>query len=191
MRLQLKRCSLSVVLLLLVFALGCSLLSGDTDKANKLVDEANSAIQDANKIALDAEPKYTEAFSDKNLGEFPGNRDKLKGQVQETIDLLGKAAARYRDAAGKFDEARKLNVDEKFKEYLDMYGQANRKQAEKLDVAKESAQAFLDPSITDNVTLSKKLQSYGERIQKLLQEATDFESKAKKIREDNKDKFKS
>jgi hypothetical protein len=190
MRLHVKRSSLFIALLLVVFTFGCGLF-GDTDKANKLVDEGNAATQDANKIASDAEPKYTAVFTEKNLEEFPGNRDQLKGQVQEVIGLLEKAAARYRDAGGKFDEARKLNVDEKFKEYLDMYGQANRKQAEKLDAAKESAQAFLDPSITDNTTLNKKLQSFGERAQKLLQEARDFESKAKKIQEENKDKFKS
>jgi hypothetical protein len=190
MRLHVKRSSLFIALLLVVFTFGCGLF-GDTDKANKLVDEGNAATQDANKIASEAEPKYTAVFTEKNLEEFPGNRDQLKGQVQEVIGLLEKAAARYRDAGGKFDEARKLNVDEKFKEYLDMYGQANRKQAEKLDAAKESAQAFLDPSITDNDTLNKKLQSFGERAQKLLQEAKDFESKAKKIQEENKDKFKS
>lgn len=177
--------------LLLAVAVGCNLLSGDTDKANKLVDEGNTAIQDANKLASEAEQKYTEVFTDENINGFPDNRDQLKSKAQDTIDVLGKCAARYRDAAGKFEDAGKLNVDEKFKEYLGLIAQANRKQAEKIDAAQESAKFFLDSSITDSSALAQKIQSSGERVQKLLKEAKDLEAKAQKIREDNKDKFKS
>lgn len=167
---QTKRNALLALAVLLTFLLACSALSDETDKANKLVAEGNTAITEGNKLATDADAK----------GD--------KASAQEAIDTLTKAAAKYREAGTKFDEASKLKINDKFKEYLSLKSQEFNKRAELMEVAKKNSQAMLDS--TDPEALMTKVQENKSQVEKLDKEAKDLEAKAEKIRTDNKDLIK-
>jgi hypothetical protein len=184
-----KRNALFALTAMIAVAIACN-LGDDTGKANKLVGEGNAAIQTANQAGQEAGTKYTALFSQANLKGFPANRDRLKDDAKQVSDLLDKSSAGFREAAEKFEEAAKLKVDDKFKEYLSVKAQAYRKHAEKNEAAKDSLKAVSDESVEDTSDLAKRINDAGERVTKLLKEAKDLEEKGDKIQQENKDKFK-
>src|SRR5947209_16673818 len=103
--------TLMAALLVLVVGLACSGLKDDTEVANKLIDEGNASITESTTLLTDAATKL-EALGDiKNLSQAP----KL---APELIRVLDQAQEKCKTAAANFDEASKLKVDDKFKEYL-------------------------------------------------------------------------
>lgn len=190
MHTQMKRSAIHIAaLLMLAFATGCSLLGGDTTKANKLIDEGNALNQEGNKYAVDGANKLKEI--DAQMSGFPGNRAEIKGAAQEAMDNFNKSIGSLREATARYDEAVKLNVDEKFKEYLSLQTKAIRKEIEKLEALNEMPKQLLDESNKDAGTVNKKLEEIGERVTKLNQEQKDFESQANKVKDANPNVFKS
>ena len=186
---QTKRNSLLSLSLMIVFVMACNLLGNDTNKANELVGDGNKAIVVANQSSVDALSKNSKLFAD--LKSFPGDREKVRATAQEEMDLIDKSSASFREAGKKFEEASKLKLEEKFKEYLALKSQEFGKHADQVDVAKELPQAVLDPAVKDPLALSNKITDINDRVMKLETEWRDLETKADKIRADNKDKFKS
>ena len=185
---QTKRNALLAFMLMAAFVLGCSALSDDTEKANKLVDEGNTLVQDGNKLGEEAAAKNKEIFD--NIEDFPDNRADLKKPANELLDIIDKGSDKFREAAKKFDEASKLKVDDKFKEYLSLKSQEFNKHADHIESIKGIPQAVLDESVKDLRALNTRLTSVNQRIEKVGKEWKDLEAKANKVREDNKDKFK-
>ncbi len=183
---QTKLNTLLALALMLAFALACS--GGDeTEKANKLVSDGNAAITEGNKFATDFGPKLDKLFDDMSPSNYEADREKVLPQAKEVVDGLGKAGDKYRDASKKFDEASKLKVNDKFKEYLTLKSQEFSKRAEQMDVGKANAQAIVDSSDADS--LKSKITGNKTKYDKLDQESKDLESKAAKIQADNKDKI--
>jgi hypothetical protein len=179
---------LTLTTTLLAFALACN-LGDETDKANKLIDEGNQMVTDGNKLVQDATAKNNQLYDNLNDANFADEQARLKTTAQEAVEGFDKSAAKYRDAAQKFEDASKLKVNDKFKEYLSLKAQEFRKNAEGAEVGKSLSKAFIDSS--DGPTLLKKINELKPRVETLSKEATDFQEKAEKIRTDNKDKFKS
>ena len=179
---------LTLFTLLLAFAAACN-LGDETDKANKLIEEGNQLVTDGNKMVQEATAKNNQLYDNLNEENFAEEQARLKTTAQEAVDGFDKSSAKYRDAAQKFEDASKLKVDEKFKEYLTAKAQEFRKNSEGADVGKSLSKAFIDSS--DGPTLLKKINELKPRIEKLSKEATEFQEKAEKIRTENKDKFKS
>ena len=162
----------------------------ETDKANKLIDAGNKSIEDANKVSADAGKKMTELFSGDNLTHFPENRDALKSKVDEVNGLLDKSITSLKAAADKFDEASKLKIDDKLKDYYMAKAQSYRKKAEVDETAKKQTALLTDASIDSVEALKPKLDTLEEQLNKLQKEQNDFEDKAKKIQTDNPNLFK-
>jgi hypothetical protein len=171
---------------MVAFVLACN--SGDeTEKANKLVADGNAAIQDGNKMATEAGSKNDKIFDELTAANFEADKAKLAPQAKEVVDGLSKSAEKYRDASKKFDEASKLKINDKFKEYLALKSQEFSKRAEQMDIGKGNAQALLDSNDADS--LSAKVKENKPKYDKLDQESKDLESKASKIQAENKDKI--
>jgi chromosome segregation ATPase len=160
----------------------------ETDKANKLVDEGNKSIDEANKVSADAGKKMTDLFD--NLAHFPENRDALKSKVDEVNGLLDKSITNLKAAADKFEEASKLKIDDKLKDYYVAKAQSYRKKAEVDETAKKQTALLTDASIDDMDALRAKMDPLQEQLNKLQKEQNDFEDKAKKIQSDNPNLFK-
>lgn len=185
---QIKRLALLALMALLTFAVACN-LGDETDKANKLIEEGNQMVTDGNKLAQDAAAKNNQLFDNLTDENFADEQARLKPTAQEAIDGFDKSAAKYRDAAAKFEEASKLKVDDKFKEYLTYKAQEFRKNAEGAEAGKALSKAFSES--TDGAALVKKLGDLKPRVEQLGKEATELQEKAEKVRTENKDKFKS
>lgn len=185
---QSKRTALLALSILFVFVLACNSLSDKTEDANKLVAEGNAAIDEGNKLATDASAKNDKVFDGVTADNYEADKEKLSSTAKEAVDGMTKSAEKYRDASKKFDEASKLKIGDKFKEYLTLKAQEFTKRAEQMDAAKKNPQAFLDSS--DVVSLNTKVQANKSDLEKLDKEAKDLEAKAEKIRSENKDTIK-
>jgi chromosome segregation ATPase len=172
------------LLILSVFIVSCA-----ARQAKKLIGEGNAAVKESEKFITDANAELMELID--GLADFPQNRDQLRPSAQTALDNLDKGIAKLREAASKFDEASKINLDAPLKEYLSLKSQEFSKHAEHLETMKGIPTAFLDTSIKDNNTLQAKFAEVKERLGKLEQEWTDLAARANKIRQENKDKFES
>jgi hypothetical protein len=183
---QTKRNTLLTLALLLAFVLACN-MSNETDAANKLVADGNAAINEGNKLATDAGAKNDQIF-DGMGGDFEADKEKFTATAKEVVDGLTKSAAKYREASKKFEEASKLKIDDKFKEYLTLKSQEFSKRAEQMDIGKGNAQALLDSS--DGPSMMAKINANKPKLETLSKESADLETKAEKIRSENKEKIK-
>ncbi|HYG79518.1 MAG TPA: hypothetical protein VD861_03980 [Pyrinomonadaceae bacterium] len=174
------------VLVLAAFAASCA---GDQQKANKLVEEGNAAVTEAEKLAAEGDTKINQFIP--RMADFPEGRDQMKTTSQEVLGLLDKGTAKLREAQKKFDEASKLNVEAAYKEYLTVKSQEYGKHAEHLEVLKDIPDAFMDPAVTDGDALRERIVTIKERVDKLQKEWNDLASRADKIYQENRDKFKN
>jgi len=178
-----------IYFLLFSLAVAALSLSCATSKANKFIDEGNAAVKEGERLAMEADTKITALAGD--LDKFPENRDQLKGTAQEILERLDKSIAKLREAASKFDEGSKTDLDAPLKEYLSLKSQEFSKHAEHLDLLKAIPNSVMDTSIEDRAALDAKFTEIKDRVEKLEKEWTDLASRANKIQEANKDKFKS
>lgn len=185
MNLWKKRYRLLALCLLALCAISC----GEMNKANKLVESGNAAAKEGEKFAEDALSKIDELKG--NLNDFPSNREQLKATAQQILTSLDQSIAKLREASAKFGEASTARIDQALKDYLSLKSQEFGKHAEHMEALKEIPNAILDTSITDHSALDAKFAQIKERIEQLHKDWTDLGARAEKIKEENKDKFKS
>ena len=177
-----------LISLLLITALVLACNSYETEKANKLVDEANKSITEGNDAFKDANEKSDKMIDAEASITSESQVEGVKGQAKDVVAAYEKASKGYSTASSKFDEASKLNVQEKFKEYLQTKSQAMKKLSEMCDAAKGIGQAMIDSKKREE--FREKVKSANEKVDQINKEAKDLESKANKIMEENKDMFK-
>ena len=179
-------------LLLTIFVLsGCATPGDDSERANRAVDDGNAEVEAGKKLSEEGLAKYMEAFDFEESTGSSSDWEDRKQPAREAIDLLGKAVERFRKAADKFEEASKLRVDEKFKQYLSLKTQGLRKRAEQVEVVRNIPEMLLDESIKDSKSLLPKIDEANERSQRLGKESEELESQAEKIRLENAHLFTS
>ena len=175
-------------LLLALLISTCFITScGEMNKANRLIEDSNNAVKESEKYAVEAEAKLKEL--DRRREEFPGNREELAVVSKEAIELLDKAARKLREAATNYDTASQAKIDDKLKEYLSLKSQEFNKHVEHLEAAREIPKSIMDTSITDFSLLNERRYEINQSIEKLKKEWEDLAARAKKIREENKEKF--
>src|ERR1700745_1538630 len=96
-------------LLLLGVIWSCS-VGDESNKANELVNQGNAAVEEGKKFLADAEEKKTKMLQTNvaQLGE-------ARTIANEAIRAYDQAEAKAKEAAGKYDEASKLKIGDKFK----------------------------------------------------------------------------
>ena len=176
------------LLLLVVGVLACN-LGDETEKANKLVDEGNAAVSDAKKFVGEAEDKkvkMNDAVADiKNDADLAAARSIAK----EAIAAYDKTKAKCDEAAKKYEEASKLKIKDKFKEYLQLKVKEFQKRAELVQTAKGTPQALIDSE--NKAAYNTTAKANDDKVDKLTKEADDLAGQATKIQKDNPDVFKS
>jgi len=174
------------ILLVLAVALACS--SDDTAKANKLVDDANESVKDANN---NSESGLAKVYSMENMLPNIHNQNDLgaaRSVANECISILNKAKDKYADASSKLEEASKMSLNDKFKEYLDLKSQEMAKRSEAMEAAVREPQALIDSNSVSEYTF--KVKSITENFKSLKQAADDLAAKAAKLQAENKDAIK-
>ena len=174
--------ALMALFMLVAAVLACS--SGmETEKANKLGDEGNAAVEEGKKFFVDAEAKK-DAMLQTNVRQLAEARTLAK----EAISLYDKAEDKCKEAAKKYDEASKLKISDKFKEYLVIKVKEYNKRAELCEASKGTPQALID-SESRSSFVSRANVNNG-RVAQLLKDADEIAGQAKKLEADNPDMFK-
>jgi len=169
--------SIVAALLFLGVVLACG-NTDETEQANKLVNEGNAAITEGKKHATDADEKKNKMLQTNisQLGE-------ARTLANESIREYDQAIAKAKEAAGKFDAASKLKVNDKYKEYLALKTKEYNKRAELIETLKSIPQALIDSQNRQSfISRANEATQKAERISK---EADDLESQADKIQNDN------
>ena len=177
--------SLFALLLLIAALLACKSGSttSDIDKANKLVDEGNAAVQEAKKFVADAEAKKAQMMQTdvRRLAE-------ARVTAAEAIAAYDKAASKCKEAAQKYDEASRLQVNDKFKEYLILKVKEYNKRGDICETAKGTPQALIES--TNRSSFVIRANSNNAKVDQLNKEAEDLGNQADKLQKDNPDIFK-
>ena len=170
------------LLMLVAAVLACS-SAMETDKANKIGDEGNAAVEEGKKFYINAEAKK-EAMLQTNVRQLAEARTLAK----EAIAAYDKAEGKCKEAAGKYDEASKLKISDKFKEYLGIKVKEYNKRAELCEASKGTPQALID-SESRSSFISRANVNNG-KVAQLLKDADEIAGQAKKLEADNPDMFK-
>ncbi len=176
--------SLLALFFLVVAALACGGSSNETEQANKLVDQGNAAVQDAKKFVADAEAK-----KDEMLKTDVSRLAQARVTAGEAIAAYDKAKEKCKEAAQKYDEASRMQISDKFKEYLVLKSKEWNKRAEMIETAKDTPQALIDS--TNRSSFINRANANNEKVTKLNKEADDFAGQADKLQKDNPTMFKS
>ena len=170
------------LLMLVAAVLACS--SGlETEKANKIGDEGNAAVAEGKKFYTEAEEKK-QAMLQTNIRQLAEARTLAK----EAIASYDKAEEKCKEAAKKYDEASKLKISDKFKEYLQIKVREYNKRAELCEAAKGTPQALIDSESRSSFIARANVNN--GRVAQLLKDADEIAGQAKKLEADNPDMFK-
>ena len=169
-------------LLLLGVALACS-STDETEKANKLVNEGNAAIAEGKKYVADGEEKKS-----RMLQTPVAQLADARTLAREAIRAYEQAEQKAKEAAGKFDEASKLKIGDKFKEYLSLKVKEFNKRAELVEALKGAPQALIDSE--NRASFISHANEANQKAEILAKEADDLETQADKLQKDNPDSIK-
>ena len=169
-------------LLLLGVVLACG-SADETDKANKLVNEGNAAINDGKKYLADAEEKKNTM-----LHTDVSQLAEARTIANEAVRAYDQAEEKAKEAAGKFEEASKLKISEKFKEYLALKVKEFNKRAELVEALKSAPQALIDSQ--SRSSFISRANAATQKAESLSKEADDLGAQADKLQKDNPDAFK-
>ena len=184
MKLKNQLTALAAFVLLIVVVLACSSGGNETEKANKLVDDGNAAVQDAKKDITEAE-----SLKQKMLSTDVSQLAEARSTAKDSIAAYDKAEAKCKEAAAKYDEASRLKLNDKFKEYLALKVKEYNKRAEMVTTAKGVPQALIESESREGWV--NKANDVNTKVDKLRGEADDIGAQADKIQKDNPDIFKS
>jgi hypothetical protein len=171
------------------FALACGALknlgSNSQAEANKLVSDANNELKEVDKIADDNEAK----MDDLDKADKDGDAKKVKSLLEDLMKAIDDGLKHGQTAADKLDQASKMKVDDKYKEYLSLKSQSLRKQIEAFKERKEAAKIMHDNyDNTDKTAMQKAKDDFKKKnsnFKKLLGEAKDLSRKADDIAREN------
>lgn len=184
---------LALVLLASV-ALACGALknlgSNSLAEANKLVQEANGELKAIDRIIDDNDEKVTAL----DKAEKAGDSAEVKRVLDDVIKAIDDGLKHGEVAADKLDKASKMNVDDKYKEYLSLKSQSLRKQIEAFKELKEAAKIERDNfDNPDKAAMQKAKDDFRKKnanYKKLLGDAKDLSRKADDVARQNPDKIK-
>jgi hypothetical protein len=171
------------LLLLVAAVLACSSMGNETTQANKLVEEGNAAVLEGQKYVAEAEQKKQQMFGPKmSLAD-------ARSLAKEAIGAYDLAKEKCKLASKKYEEASKLKINDKFKEYLTLKVREYDKRAELVETAKGTPQALIDAR--NRSSFIGMANANNERVDRLTREANDLGTQADKLQKDNPNIFKS
>ena len=173
---------------LCVVASGCSYFKKTEPDQLK---EANKLQGEADQLAAKVEEAYNQATQKEDAIKAE-KKPKVRQQLNdEEAAIYDEAIANAKSAGDKYDQASKLKIDEKYKQFLDVRAELMRKQGAHLTALKELPTARKDTSRQGQRTLRDKQADIKTRAEKLKKEVDDTRAKADKMQKENGDKFKA
>lgn len=181
-----KLCSAIAISLLLITP-GCKYFSKATTDQTA---DANKLQAEADQLAAKVDDAYNQATQKEDAIKAE-KKDKARKQLNdEESALYDQAIANAKAAADKYDQASKMKIDEKYKQYLDLRAQLMRKEGAHLAALKEMPSARNDTSLKGKAAKDKQT-DIKTRSDKLKKEVDDLKAQADKMQKENGDKFKA
>ena len=182
------------LVLLASLALACGALKNlggnSLAEANKLVQEANDELKTIDKIVEDSETKVDAL----DKADKEGKATEVKRLLDDLMKAIDDGLKHGEVAAEKLDKASKMNVDDKYKDYLSLKSQSLRKQIEAFKERKEAARIMRDNyDNADKTAMQNAKDDFKKKnanYKKLLGEAKDLSRKADDVARQNPDKIK-
>ena len=184
-----KKSSIWLVVLLALISLGLA-CGGQTDEANKLINEANASI-DKSRATDTKITSLTNELLGENWTKAEDNekyKADHKAKFDELISLNDQNEKMMSEASAKFDQASKMKLEDKFKEYVSFKAQEFKKRAEIYKADGAFVKAFLAEK--DAEKANTLIVDSNKKSADMLKEATDLDAKAEKIIKDNPSIFK-
>ena len=180
-----------IILAAAALALACSGGGDQLAEANKRVDEANKKIDEVNELIKKTEAQNQILFGAniQTVAQLNYYKDRMRGTAKDIVDNYEKANGTLKEVSKIFDDASRLNVSDKYKEYVKLKSDEFARRAEAADIRKGNAQAFIE--IDSPRTMTQKFEDNNDKFAKKVKEADDIAEKAKKIETENKDIFKT
>jgi len=174
--------------LILTFLIGLSLACGlgeQTDEANKFVVEANVIIEKNNALIDKSNRLFTELLGDNltKVEDMKGYKEKNKSKFDEVISLTGQIEKSSAEAIDKFEQASKLKLSEKYKEYLDIKIQEMKKRTEAHKLVVPFVEEFLQTNDMDKI--NKLIEDFNEQNIVIDKEVNNLSEKVEQIKKDN------
>lgn len=177
----------ALALALLLVAPGCKYFSKTTTDQTK---EANKLQEEADQLAAKVDDAYNQATQKEDAIKAEKKAKTRQQLNDEEAAIFDQAIADAKAAADKYDQAGKLKIDEKYKQYLDLRAQLMRKEGAHLAALKELPSSRKDTTLKGK-TLRDKQADIKTRSEKLKKEVDDLKAQAEKMQKENGDKFKA
>lgn len=173
----------SILAVLIVITIGLACSGDERGKANGLVSEANKFVTEANENVKKAEAKGNEY--DSMLAKISTDKalNELRDFSKDLMKLYDAMQENFQKAGEKFEEASKLKINDKAKEYLGIKGNEMKKRAEYSAEIKKIPQALIDSKSKQEYV--SDAQKYGANAKKMLAEANEMAEKANKLAKEN------
>lgn len=181
---------LLATVLLIGLSLACS-IGDETDAANKLVNEANAVIKTYNEASIKSGKLFTELLGDNltKVEDLEAYKTENKAKFDELLSLNAQIEKNGAEAISKFEEASKLKLDEKFKEYLGVKVQEFKKRAEADKMTAPFVKSFLETK--EVAKLDKLIEDYNKKSAEIVKESEELMKKADQIVKDNPNSIKN
>lgn len=150
----------------------------ETAEAAAIIVEANKDLRSIKVVYKKNESKREELKQAMKADDAPAVR-KISGEV---VDAINEGAAAGKTALDKIDQARDLNINEDYAEYLRLKWEALNKQLEAFEEYRQAARKLRDNYDPKNAqardTVIADFEARSENFQKLMEKARDFSSEA-------------
>lgn len=166
-----------------VFMMACEQI----DEANKLIQSSNKKVTEAAAL-LDKTTKDSSALMATDFEDAKDFKAKNEAKAKEVIANYDKCGEMYKAAAKDYEDAGKLKVNDKLKEYVALKGKQLAKTGEYVAALKGGIQAFLNAE--DDAAFTKLIGEAKTKGETLEKEVDALNAQVKKFEDDNKDLFK-
>ena len=184
--------SFTILFLIAIAGSSCGLFGprDETEDAVKLVQEANKDLREIKKL-------YEENEGD---ADKPGKRQQLKQaleandavQVRKIADdvnyIIVDGMNFAKTAIEKIQQAQELNINDEYKEYLNLKELALKKQVDAFEQYRQASRSLRDNYDPQNDAIRAKVKvEFDERTdnyRKLMEDARDFSSQANELAKD-------
>jgi hypothetical protein len=176
-----------LVLLILITGLisGCSLIDGQLDEANKLLNESNAATPKFNELITKSNDLFNDLMGEKwvNAQDAQAYKEQNKSKFDELISLREQVEKIGDEQTGKLEKASNLNISKQFKEYLNLLIQIDKKKKEQRSLMIPYIKTFLQTK--DDAEINKLGEVRKKKEDVLAKESDELEKKLEQFKKDN------
>ena len=164
---------------------GCSLIDGQLDEANKLLNESNAATPKFNELVTKSNDLFNDLMGEKwvNAKDTQAYKEQNKSKFDELISLREQAEKIGDEQTGKLEKASNLNISKEFKGYLNLLIQIDKKRKEQRSLMVPFIKTFLQTK--DDAEIDKFGEERRKKEDVLSKEADELDKKLEQFKKDN------